>query len=88
MPHSNPYPALVLLPTDAQKSPLLAFFTQQIGDLCDDAYQAGRKKMVPMKSFWQEVQVLFNRHLYESWYKLLEDLTYNTHTFIMPEPTG
>ena len=67
---------------------LLAFFTQQIADLCDDAYQTGRKQMVTMKSFWQEVQVLFNRYLYESWYKLLEHLTYNTHTFIMPEPTG
>ena len=67
---------------------LLAFFTQQIADLCDDSYQAARKKMGTLKGFWQDVRALFNRFLYESWYKLLEDVTYNTHTYIMPEPTG
>ena len=67
---------------------LLAFLTQQIADLCDESYQAARKKMGTLKGFWQDVRALFNRFLYESWYKLLEDVTYNTHTYIMPEPTG
>lgn len=61
-------------------------FSQRRFEIPND--QAARKKMGTLKGFWQDVRALFNRFLYESWYKLLEDVTYNTHTYIMPEPTG
>jgi hypothetical protein len=62
---------------------LLAFFIQQIGDLCDPLYQQARAKAGTLRCFWQDIRALVNRFLYASWYKLLEQIIdYRKHTFI------
>jgi hypothetical protein len=63
---------------------LLAFFLQQIGDLCDPLYQQARKKAGTLRCFWQDIRALINRFLYASWYKLLEQMVdYKKHTFML-----
>src|SRR6202453_1008782 len=62
---------------------LLAFFVQQIGDLCDSLYQQARAKAGTLRCFWQDIRALINRFLFPSWYKLLEQIIdYRKHTFI------
>ena len=51
---------------------LLAFFSHQILELTDLIYQKTRKSLVTLRSFWQEIRVMFNRFLFESWEYMLD----------------
>lgn len=42
---------------------LLAFLSQPILELTDLIYQKARKSLVKLRSFWQELGVMFNRFL-------------------------
>lgn len=52
---------------------LLAFYMHQILDMTDLLYQTCRKKAKAAFALWEELRVLFNRILYDSWEALLND---------------
>jgi hypothetical protein len=52
---------------------ILAFYMHQILDMTDALFQYCRAKARAAYAFWEEVRVLFNRILYDSWEALLHD---------------
>ena len=52
---------------------LLAFYMHQILELSDQLYKKCREMTHAAYALWEELRVLFNRFLYESWDELLKD---------------
>ena len=52
---------------------LLAFYMHQILDMTDALFQQCRTMARAAYALWDELRVLFNRFLYDSWEALLHD---------------
>jgi len=52
---------------------LLAFYMHQILDMTDALFQQCRTRARAAYALWDELRVLFNRVLYDSWEALLHD---------------
>ena len=51
---------------------LLAFTLHQIAELCDNFFQACRKKAGSKKSLWEKLRSFINSAIFESWEQLLK----------------